>query len=263
MTSAAMAAADETGAAEHPAETGYYVYGVVRTGADRVPADLRGVGDVPVRTVEHEAIAAVVAEVALDRPPGRRRDLVAHSEVLDALMANGVVVPVQFGSILPSRESVVADLLAPDADYFAALLDELAGRAQYNLRATYHEPVVLAEVVEENADIAERRARTRALPEESAYGERVRLGELVAQALEDKRVRDADALLEVLIPLVAGHVVRAGGGLDHLLDVALLVDDDRRGDFEEHLEALAESVHERIRLRLVGPVAPYDFVEEA
>ena len=26
---------------------------------------------------------------------------------------------------------------------------------------------------------------------------------------------------------------------------------------------LAEAVHERIRLRLVGPVAAYDFVEEA
>ncbi len=42
--------------------------------------------------------------------------------------------------------------------------------------------------------------------------------------------------------------------------MALLVDDDRRAEFEEHLEGLAEAVHERIRLRLVGPVAPYDFV---
>jgi hypothetical protein len=31
--------------------------------------------------------------------------------------------------------------------------------------------------------------------------------------------------------------------------------------FEDTLEGLAEAVHERIRLRLTGPVAPYDFVE--
>jgi len=30
---------------------------------------------------------------------------------------------------------------------------------------------------------------------------------------------------------------------------------------EDTLEGLAEAVHERIRLRLTGPVAPYDFVE--
>jgi len=263
VTSAAMAAADESGTGEHPAETGYYVYGVVRAGAGRVPADLVGVGGAQVRTVEHGAIAAVVAEVVLDRPPGRRQDLVAHSEVLDGLTATGVVVPVQFGSVLPSSESVVVDLLAPSADYFAALLDELEGRAQYNLRATYHESVVLAEVVEENADIAELRERTRAVPEESAYAERVRLGELVAQAMDDKRAWDAEALLEAVLPWVAGHALRTGGGLDHVLDVALLVDDDRRSDFEEALEALAESVHQRIRLRLVGPMAPYDFVGDS
>jgi hypothetical protein len=36
--------------------------------------------------------------------------------------------------------------------------------------------------------------------------------------------------------------------------------DRLREPFEEHREGLAEAVHERIRLRLVGPVAPYDFV---
>lgn len=236
------------------------MYGVVRAGASRVPADLVGVDGAQVRTVDHGAIAAVVAEITLDRPPGRRRDLIAHSEVLDRLMSTGVVVPVQFGSVLPAEESVVSDLLAPEADYFEALLDELTGRAQYNLRATYQEAIAIAEVVEENADIADLRARTRDLPEELTYRERVRLGELVAHAVDNKRLGDAEALLDAVVPWVAGHVVRGGGGLDHVLDVALLVDDDRRGDFEEHLESLAESVHERIRLRLVGPVAPYDFV---
>ena len=35
----------------------------------------------------------------------------------------------------------------------------------------------------------------------------------------------------------------------------------RASEFEDTLEGLAEAVHERIRLRLTGPVAPYDFVE--
>ncbi|HET6625145.1 MAG TPA: GvpL/GvpF family gas vesicle protein [Nocardioidaceae bacterium] len=248
---------------EQPAETGLWVYGVVRAAADRVPADLVGIDGAAVRAVEHGEIAAVVAEIALERPPGRRADLVAHGEVLDRLMRTDVVVPVRFGSVLAEPASVVEDLLEPNADYFASLLDELSGRTQYNLRATYHEPVVLAEVVEADPDIAELSARTRDLPEDSAYGDRVRLGELVSRAMDDKRDQDSASLLEAILPWVAAHAVRAAGGLDHLLDVALLVDDDRRGDFEEQLENLAESVHERIRLRLVGPVAPYDFVGDA
>jgi hypothetical protein len=122
---------------------------------------------------------------------------------------------------------------------------------------------VLAEVVAADPEIAALSERTRGLPEDSAYGERVRLGELVARALDEKRAFDTDVLLEAVLPSVAAHHVRPGGGVDHLLDVALLVDDDRRADFEEQLEGLAEDVHDRIRLRLVGPVAPYDFVDGA
>ena len=52
---------------------------------------------------------------------------------------------------------------------------------------------------------------------------------------------------------------RPGGGATHLLDLAVLVEDELAPEFEDALEVLAEAVHERIRLRLVGPVAPYDF----
>lgn len=243
-------------------ETGLYVYGVVGSAADRVPGELIGVDRSPVQAVPHGDIAAVVGVVTLDRPPGRRADLVAHSEVLDSLAASGAVVPVQFGSVLADEDSVVADLLEPHDAYFVALLDELAGRSQFNLRASYHEQVVLAEVVAADPEIAELRRRTRDLPEDVAYGERVRLGELVARAVEQKRAFDAEVLIDAVLPYVAAHALRGGGGLDHVLDVALLVDDQRRAAFESQLEGLAEAVHERLRLRLVGPTAPYDFVGE-
>ena len=48
--------------------------------------------------------------------------------------------------------------------------------------------------------------------------------------------------------------------MDGLLEAALLVDRDRVSELEEVLEVVAETVHERVELRLVGPMAPYDFV---
>jgi hypothetical protein len=246
-------------AAQH---TGCHVYGVVRPDAGRVPEDLTGIDDAPVRLVVHGTVAAVVGQIHFDRPPGRRADLLAYSRVLDALAASGAVAPVQFGSVLVDEQSIVEDLLVPNEQHFAGLLDELTGRAQFNLRATYHPDVALAEVVSTDPAVAALRQRTRDLPEDTAYGDRVRLGELVAQAMEDKRAADLDALLGAILPFTAAHSVRVGSGLDQLADVALLVDDDRREELEEQLEALAEAVHERIRLRLMGPMAPYDFVGE-
>jgi hypothetical protein len=89
----------------------------------------------------------------------------------------------------------------------------------------------------------------------------VRLGELVARAMEAKREVDAQIILDAVLPLSSAHRLRSGSGIDHVLDVALLVDDDQRDRFESTLEAVAEGVHERVRLRLMGPLAPYDFVE--
>jgi hypothetical protein len=199
--------------------------------------------------------------MALDRPPGRRAELLAHARVVDALAEAGAVVPVQFGSVVEDDDAVVLQLLENESDRYAALLERLRGMAQLNLRATYVSEQVLAEVVREDAVVAELRRRTRHLPEGSVHPDLVRLGEAVAGAMETKRRDDAAMLLDYVAPLSADHVVRPGRDLDQVVDLALLVDRGRLSGIEEALEELAAELHERIRLRLVGPVAPYDFVD--
>jgi hypothetical protein len=243
-------------------DVGYYVYGVVPAQGEWGPA-LTGLDDTEVEYVALDDLAAAVGVVSLDRPPGRRAELVAHSRVVDALAARGPVVPVQFGSVLADRESVTDDLLESRYDHFVALLERLAGTAQFNLRATYIEEQVLAEAVRSNPRIAELRRRTRDLPPGTMHPDLVRLGEEVAHELESKRAEDTASILGPVLSHAIAHRERAGGGVDHLFDVALLVEQDRQARLEDELESLAEAVHERVRLRLTGPLAAYDFVEEA
>ena len=240
-------------------DTGCLVYAVVRPG-ERDTLRSNGVDDEALRLVVHGPVAAVVSTIALERPPGRRGDLMAYSRVVDGLLADGVVVPVQFGSVLPDDQSVVEDFLAPDEGYFAELLDQLTGRSQFNVRATYHDDTALAEIVADDPAVADLHARTRGRPEEAVFAEKVRLGELVAGAMEEKRDFDANVLCDSIVPLTDAYQLTLGSGLEVVFDLNVLVDDDRRAEFEERLEDLAEAVHERLRLRLVGPVAPYDFV---
>lgn len=256
-----MTVSADVGANFVEAPTGLYVYGIVDAAPDRVPDGLAGLDDAPVELVSHDGLAAAVATIAVERPPGRRAELMAHSHVLDGLAEDGPVVPVQFGSVMPDPEAVVAEVLGPQYDRWSALLEALRGRRQFNLRGTYHEAAVLQEVVADNPEIAALRARTRDLPEDAAYPQRVRLGELVAKAMDAKRAHDTELVLETVLPHCVSYAPRERGGVDHLLDVALLVDDTRRAEFEDTLEALAEGMHDRARLQLVGPVPPYDFVE--
>jgi hypothetical protein len=242
---------------EASGHTALFVYGVVRAGADVPP--LKGLGGHPVSTVAHGEVMAVVGEVDVDRPVVQKADLTAYHEVLDRLNSTGPVVPIRFGSALPDRETVIESLLDGRPD-LSALLDALEGRSQFRLRARYVEEAVLAEVVAEDPVIRGLNDRTRGIPEEASWAERIRLGELVAQAVDRRRYGDAADLLDTVLPLTVEHRELRGSGLDHVLEAALLVDDERRQELEETLEAYAEAVHERMRLRLVGPLAPYDFV---
>jgi hypothetical protein len=242
-----------------PVATACFVYGVVPADLE-LPTDLVGVGGIAPTTVTSGSVAAVVGEVPAEPQPARRDDLLAYSRVVDELAAAGPVVPIQFGSILSDAESVVDELLTPQQEDFERMLGQLAGRAQFNLRATYVETAVLAEVMASEAEVRELSRRTRERPEDASYADRIRLGELVAHAVEARSGQDADMLLDAVLPFADAHAFRSGPSTQHILDLALLVENTRRQEFEEHLEALAAEVHDLITLRLVGPIAPYDFV---
>jgi len=243
-----------------PAE-GRYVYAVLP--AAGAPTDpLTGIDGAPVEFVELGELAAATSVISLDRPPGRRHDLLAHSRLLESLVESTTAVPVEFGAVLADRESVVEDLLAPREEYFVELIRRLEGTEQFNLRATYDEEQVLAEVVQANPHIAGLRRRTRELPEGALHPDLVRLGEEVSGALDHKRAEDTDGILALVAPQVLEIRERPGSGVDRVFDVALLVERTRREELEDMLEGLAEAVHERIRLSLTGPLPPYDFVGE-
>jgi gas vesicle protein GvpL/GvpF len=238
---------------------GCYLYGIVA--ADLVlPTDLKGLHSQAVSLIPYGDVAAVTSLLDSEQSLAGREELMSHSRVLDAIATLGPVIPVRFGSVLQDQDAVRTNLLEPGHDRFHAMLDDLAGQSQFIVRARYDERQILTEVVAENPEIAQLRAVTRDSPDDSSYGERVRLGELVARALEAKSAEDGRTLLTELERLAVAVNIRESAGLDRLLDVALLVEDRRRAEFEQAVEELAEAFAGRAHLKLIGPTAPYDFV---
>ncbi len=254
-TSTAPGAVADTGQA-------LYVYGIVPAAAPVALDESLGMGG-GVRLVAAGPVAAVVEPIDPDRPLGRRRDLLTHSEVLNALALEGPVLPMRFGSVVQGEQAVTAELLAPQRERFQDLLEQVTGKVQLTLRARYELDTVLAEIVAAEPEVAELRRRTADLPEESTHFERVRLGELVAHAVDVRRERDADVVTQTLAPHCLEVLVRDAPGMDGLTELSLLVSTDRVGELEGVAEALAEEMAGRARLSLVGPMALYDFITGA
>lgn len=238
-----------------------YVYGLVRADL-AVPAGLDGLGGAPVELVAHEGLGALVSAAPTGRPLGTREDLFAHERVVDTVAAEVTVLPMRFGSVI-ERPAVVDELLAPHLAELDAAIADLDGHVQYSVKGRYEREVVLREVVVADPEIAELRERVHGVPEEASYEDRMRLGELVVGAIEERARREGGRMHEMLSAQAVASVARPSSDPEQVLDSAFLVPRDRLHEFEHAVDQLGMDLAGTVRFRLIGPVAPYDFVAAA
>lgn len=235
-----------------------YVYGITTRSHPALPEDLSGVGDPPrpVRVLEEGELAAVVSDAPEDLR-AKRRELLAHQNVLALTGATGCVLPMRFGSVAPD-DTTVADVLAERADHYTERLRALDGKVEYNVKASHVEEAVLHQVMAGNPEL---RALTEANRQAGGgtYEERLRLGEMVVAAVQAQEARDAADVREALEPRASG--VSAGpASTGWLANVSFLVERDSSAGFLEAVEELRRG-HSHLDVRVSGPLPPYSFVE--
>jgi hypothetical protein len=238
---------------------GRYVYGIVRP-PDALSISSPGVGDgARVGVVSHGELGAIVSRFDGDVVQANRRNLTAHSDVLQEALATTTVVPMRFGVVLPSEQAVVDELLRARHDELVRLLEDVEGRVELSVKAFYRGDVALREVVRDDPAIARLSQATRGLPEAATYYDRVRLGQLVAEAVRAKRVEDAAPILERLRPLADAVVADEELPERMVLKAAFLVARDRVPEFDRAVDEIARDVSERLQLKYLGPLAPHTF----
>jgi hypothetical protein len=239
--------------------TALYCYGIVA--ADAAQTELpRGLGGKPVEPVVHEDLAALTSAVASGPIRARRNDLQTHFDVLAGVFDRATVLPLRFGMVFDSEESLVAELLRPRHDELVSLLRELRDRVELRVTAHYREDAILAEIVSENPRVARLRQATQGTPAQPLLLE---LGELVTAELQARTRRDAQALLERLRPLVLDHELDEEPIEYQVLRASFLVDRRRVDDVEAELNRFAGWQRDRIDVKLVGPLPPHSFVSLA
>jgi len=242
-------------------EKGIYVYGVLPADIE-LASEMTGVGDPAgqVRIIRSDGLAALVSEVDVSKPLGSPEDLAAHQQIVDGTAAEVPVLPARFGAVLPSEEAVAEDLLAPNEDEFHDALSELDGRAQYVVKGRYVEKAVLREVLSENRQAARLASKIRGADPDATRDARIKLGQIINDVVTAKRHKDTHALGNAMEGHCVASVVREP---THELDaahVAFLVKTDEESEVEQVVEDLARDWEGRIEVRLLGPMAAYDFV---
>ena len=242
----------------------FYVYGIVPADVETDP-EARGVGDpaAPVTTVRGDGIAALVSEIPDDQPLGRPADLAAHAALVDGAAAEAPVLPLRFGAVVTTEDAVKDELLAAHQDEFAAALQELEGKAEYVVKARYVEHALLREILDENEQLAALRESLHGKSEDATRNERIALGEQINNAIAAKREADTRRMTEALAALDVPITPRQPTHEEDAVHLACLAETANQTDLEAAVGKLAQEWEGRADVRLLGPLAAYDFVVTA
>ncbi|WP_036961680.1 GvpL/GvpF family gas vesicle protein [Promicromonospora kroppenstedtii] len=237
-----------------------YLYGLVLPTTD-VPDDVDGLGAGGVRLVGLGQIAALTSEIPEAEVIGMPAEVRAYTAVLDGVAAEHPVLPLKFGTAVLDEGAVDDAFPAERRASLAAALRRLDGLAQFTLQVRYVTDTVLTELITEDTEIAELRSFLQVLPTDTAYQARIRLGELIVQGFARKREHDVALLRHELAPFAIELQEHETELVEDVVEVAVLVRRTELTAFEAALEKLAASAWGRATFRLVGPQAPYDFVD--
>jgi hypothetical protein len=241
---------------------GKYIYCITRSSEPRqfMTPGIGEQGDI-VYTISFRNIAAVISDSPAADYESSRRNLMAHTLVLEEVMREFVILPVRFGTVAPDEETIREKVLKRRYGELIGLLNEMKDQVELGLKAFWYEDIIFHEIVEETPSIrALRDSLTGRTPEETYY-ERIRLGEMIESVMWDKRLEDSEKILSQLRPLA--YKIRANKVITDrmILNAAFLVERDRQAAFDEAVKKIDEDMGKRLALKYVGPVPPYNFVD--
>jgi hypothetical protein len=237
-----------------------YVYGLIRAEDDH-PISARAVGDPnqPVTIVGSSGIAALVS--AIDQPEimPTRRQMLAHTRVLEAAMADRPVLPMCFGIIVPSPATLL-QVIGPRSQELRGLLGRIDGCIEVALKASWNEQSMWREVAAEHPALAVSGRALMSRGEQQTYYDRIELGRAIGAALEEKRAAARRRLLETVAPFAIE--VKELAPIDDAMfaHFALLVEKKTEPALYETVAALERSQSSGLTFRYVAPMPPYNFV---
>jgi Gas vesicle synthesis protein GvpL/GvpF len=118
-----------------PAE-GQYVYAIVACAEPREFL-ARGIGERgdAVHLVNYRRIGAIVSSSPNIEYENSRRNMMAHTLVLEEIMKEFDLLPVRFGTIAPDADTIKERLLAARYQELTELLEQMRDRMELGLKA--------------------------------------------------------------------------------------------------------------------------------
>ena len=240
-------------------KVGRYIYAVVSATLDW-PDSLSGIGGENVYTVSEGRLTAVVSDVADTRIRPERQNLAAHQNVLRQLMEHTAVLPMRFGIVAGTDQSI-RNILSLNQDALLEQLQRVAAKAEMGLRVTWDVPNIFDYIVNTHPELRAARDYFFRGNREPSHEEKIELGRMFERILNEDRDVHTARVEEVLSPHC--HEIKRNRCRNEreVMNLACLVGREAQAQFEEAVFEAANLFDNNFTFDYNGPWAPHNFVE--
>jgi len=246
---------------ETPKE-GKYIYGIIRHSE---PIDLGPIGmgkrADQVYGICYNGITAIVSNSPIIIYEARRVNMITHEKVLEEIMKQFTVLPVRFSTISEHNDDEgILRIIEKDFAKFDEMLTKMDGKKELGLKIIAQETAIYEDIVEKYDNIRNLREKLLNLPADKTHYQRMKIGEMVAEALKKETDNYKDIILEALTPLTDDIKINDNYGEMMILNAAFLIKNSAEPDFDKMVNDLDEKFGHFMTFKYVGTLPPYNFV---
>jgi hypothetical protein len=236
-----------------------YIYGIIEEPEPK-RFNFSGIGDVPVYTINHQKLAAIVSDTELEDIDPTRKNVRVHTVVQDELLRNYTLLPMGFGMVA-GGENEVLKLLERNYQGLSGELMRLSGKVEVELKVFWDQEALIRELQSGSDELTKIKARmgVASSPIE-AQKLLIEAGKMVEHVALDWKARYAERVYSALKGLSIDAKLNNPLGVKNILNASFLIDRDKEGDFQKEVYKLDSQYQGRVNFRYVGTLAPYNFV---
>ncbi len=241
---------------------GKYIYGIIRHAGplDYGPIGMGKRADL-VYGINYNDISAIVSNSPVIQYEARRANMITHEEVLEEVMKQFTVLPVRFSTISEHNDDAgILRILEKDYKKFDNLLSKMEGKKELGLKVLAQEAAIYESIIEKYDEIRTLRRKLMNLPADKTHYQRMKIGEMVAEALKKETGNYKNIILDVLNPLADDVKINDNYGEMMILSVAFLIKNITEPAFDKAVKDLDEKYDRFMTFKYVGTLPPYNFV---
>ncbi len=243
----------------HKPESGHYLYAIADALEPHPDYGNMGINGAVVYTISQGPVLAVVSDISEKRLRPERKNLAAHNTVIKRLMQETTVLPVAFGTIAGSNQSLVK-ILKDNRATFVEQLNVVRGKVELGLRVVLDVPNIFAYMVSRHQELADLRDEVMGRQHGASQNDKIEMGRLFDQLLQQDREVHAVSVIDVLSSRCVDIKQNPTRAEKEVMHLACLVERGALKEFEDGVFEAAKLFDNNFAFDFNGPWAPHHFV---